>query len=90
MKDKKTALTIHFADLEDPRVVEKTSHLLIDIIVMAICSVLAGASGIVYNFTDNFAADVYCRFMGTGDATIQGTDFDLNSNDIVLDFRYSF
>lgn len=45
MKDIKPALTIHFADLEDPRVVGKTSHLLIDIIVIAICSVIAGASG---------------------------------------------
>lgn len=45
MEDIKPALTIHFADLEDPRVVGKTSHLLIDIIVIAICSVIAGASG---------------------------------------------
>lgn len=32
-----------FADLEDPRVVGRTSHHLLDIIVIAICGVLCGA-----------------------------------------------
>ena len=45
MEDIKPELTIHFADLKDPRVVGQTSHLLIDIIVIAICSVIAGANG---------------------------------------------
>ena len=31
----------HFAKLRDPRVVGRTRHLLIDIIVMAICGVIA-------------------------------------------------
>ena len=45
MEDIKPALICHFADLEDPRIVGKTRHLLIDIIVIAICSVIAGADG---------------------------------------------
>ncbi len=39
------ALTIHFAALDDPRIEGKTLHLLNDIIVIAICNVIAGASG---------------------------------------------
>lgn len=34
-----------FADLEDPRVVGRTAHKLLDIIVIAICAVLSGAEG---------------------------------------------
>ncbi len=45
MKNTTPALAIHFSDLEDPRIVGKTSHLLNDIIVIAICSVIAGATG---------------------------------------------
>ncbi|MCK5323760.1 MAG: ISAs1 family transposase [Desulfobulbaceae bacterium] len=45
MKEKKPAITEHFADLKDPRVEGKNRHLLIDIIVIAICSVISGASG---------------------------------------------
>ncbi len=39
------ALAIHFAALDDPRIEGKTLNLLNDIIVIAICSVIAGASG---------------------------------------------
>ena len=43
----KSAPTIaeHFANLDDPRIEAKNRHLLIDIIVIAICGVIAGASG---------------------------------------------
>ncbi len=46
--------------------------------------------GVAYNFNANFAVDVHYRFMGTNDATIDGADFNLNSNDLMLGFRYSF
>ena len=44
---KKTAPTIaaHFAKLKDPRIEGKTRHLLIDIVVISICGVIAGATG---------------------------------------------
>ncbi len=35
----------HFGDLKDPRVEGKNRHLLIDIIIIAICAVVSGASG---------------------------------------------
>ena len=43
----KTLLTIqkHFEALKDPRITKKTSHKLIDIIVIAICAVICGADG---------------------------------------------
>ena len=44
-KDKSPTIVAHFADLKDPRVEGKTRHLLIDILVIAICSVISGASG---------------------------------------------
>lgn len=34
-----------FADLEDPRVVGRTAHKLIDIIVIALCAIVCGAEG---------------------------------------------
>jgi len=45
MENINPALTVHFANLVDPRIVGKTSHLLIDIIVISVCGVIAGASG---------------------------------------------
>lgn len=39
------SLKSHFEDMLDPRVVERTDHLLIDIIIIAICAVLCGAEG---------------------------------------------
>ena len=38
-----TSIQKHFAPLEDPRILLKTSHKLIDIIVIAICAVICGA-----------------------------------------------
>ena len=38
-----------FADLEDPRVVGRTAHKLIDIIVVALCAIVCGAEGWVEN-----------------------------------------
>ena len=34
-----------FAGLEDPRVVGRTAHKLIDIIIIAICATICGAEG---------------------------------------------
>ncbi len=45
MQTAKPDIATHFAELKDPRVEGKNSHLLIDIIVMAICGVISGASG---------------------------------------------
>jgi DDE_Tnp_1-associated len=41
----KNLITIqkHFSPLEDPRILLKTSHKLIDVIVIAICAVICGA-----------------------------------------------
>lgn len=38
-------LTEHFANLTDPRVERTKEHLLLDIVVIAICAILAGANG---------------------------------------------
>jgi len=42
-------LVDHFAGLEDPRGVGKIEHLLIDILVIAVCGVIAGAESWVDN-----------------------------------------
>lgn len=39
------SLRSHFEDMRDPRVVGRTEHLLIDILIIAICAVLCGAEG---------------------------------------------
>ena len=39
------ALSVHFADLEDPRVERTKEHPLINIVTIAICSVICGANG---------------------------------------------
>ena len=36
-------LAEHFSELEDPRCSGKVEHLLIDILVIAVCAVIAGA-----------------------------------------------
>lgn len=43
----KTLFTIqkHFKTLKDPRILKKTSHKLIDVIVIAICAIICGADG---------------------------------------------
>lgn len=43
MATPKLSLRKHFANLKDPRVVGRTEHRLLDIIVMAICAVIGGA-----------------------------------------------
>ena len=44
MKSQKgVAIAEHFSCVTDPRIVNKTSHLLIDIIVITICAVICGA-----------------------------------------------
>ena len=37
-------LAEHFSELEDPRCSGKVEHLLIDILVIAVCAVIAGSS----------------------------------------------
>jgi hypothetical protein len=39
------SLKDHFGDLLEPRVVGRSDHLLIDIVITAICVVLCGAEG---------------------------------------------
>ncbi len=46
--------------------------------------------GVAYAFNDTWSVDVQYRFMGTSDATIDGVDFNYNSNDLMLGLRYSF
>jgi len=45
MKDKPPSLVTYFSEVNDPRVVGRTEHQLIDIIVITICAVVAGADG---------------------------------------------
>lgn len=47
-------------------------------------------AGVAYNVSENLAIDAQYRFFGTQDATIQGADFSMNSNDLMLGIRYSF
>lgn len=46
--------------------------------------------GVAYAFNDRWSVDVQYRFMGTSEATIDGADFNYNSNDLMLGLRYSF
>lgn len=43
--EEKPRLKEHFSSLTDPRVVSKTRHKLIDIIVITFCAVLVGSYG---------------------------------------------
>jgi predicted transposase YbfD/YdcC len=43
MKNSVISIIDHFSSLEDPRVVGRSSHLLIDIITITLCSVISGA-----------------------------------------------
>jgi len=45
MKETTPTIATHFAGLKDPRIEGKTRHLLSDIFVIVICSVIAGATG---------------------------------------------
>lgn len=46
--------------------------------------------GVAYAFNDQWSVDAQYRFLGTSDATIDGADFNFNSNDLMLGLRYSF
>ncbi len=46
--------------------------------------------GVAYAFNEQWSVDAEYRFIGTGDATIDGADFDFNSNNLMLGLRYSF
>jgi len=46
--------------------------------------------GLSYELTSNWAADIQYRFFDTADASINGADFDMTSNDILVGLRYSF
>jgi predicted transposase YbfD/YdcC len=43
MDEQPAAISIHFAQLEDPRTAHLVDHKLIDIIMIAICAVISGA-----------------------------------------------
>ena len=46
--------------------------------------------GVAYAFNDQWSVDAQYRFIGTSEATIDGGDFDFNSNNLMLGLRYSF
>lgn len=46
--------------------------------------------GLAYAFNEKWTVDAQYRFLGTGDATIDGAEFSHNSNDLMLGLRYSF
>ena len=46
--------------------------------------------GVAYAFNEQWSVDAQYRFIGTSDATIDGADFDFNSNNLMLGLRYSF
>ncbi len=46
--------------------------------------------GVAYAINDQLSLDAQYRFFGTQDATIQGADFSMNSNDIMVGVRYTF
>jgi hypothetical protein len=51
----------HFAEVEDPRMVRKTDHLLINILVITICGTLCGANDWVA--IENFGKSQYeCNY----------------------------
>lgn len=45
MRRRRLSLLEHFADLPDPRIDRTKRHLLLDIVVLSICAVIAGAEG---------------------------------------------
>ncbi|AGF77348.1 opacity protein [Desulfocapsa sulfexigens DSM 10523] len=46
--------------------------------------------GVAYAFNDQWSVDAQYRFIGTSEASIDGADFNVNSNDLMLGLRYSF
>jgi len=47
-------------------------------------------AGVSYAIDDQWSVDGQYRFFGTQDATIQGADFSMNSNDLMIGLRYDF
>jgi len=47
-------------------------------------------AGVSYAIDDQWSIDGQYRFFGTQDATIQGADFSMNSNDLMIGLRYNF
>ena len=46
--------------------------------------------GVAYAIDAQWSVDAQYRFFGTNDATINGADFNLNSNDLMIGVRYTF
>ena len=46
--------------------------------------------GVAYAFNEQWSVDAQYRFKGTSDASIDGADFDVNSNDVMVGLRFSF
>lgn len=46
--------------------------------------------GVAYTLNEDWSIDAQYRFMGTSEATIDGADFNVNSNNLMLGLRYSF
>ena len=46
--------------------------------------------GVAYALNDQWSHDAQYRFIGTSNATIDETEFDFNSNNLMLGLRYSF
>ena len=46
--------------------------------------------GVSYALDKQWSVDVQYRYLGTTDATIDGADFNMNSNDLILGIRYNF
>ena len=44
-EEMQSKLVEYFADLPDPRVVGRTDHDLLDIVILALCAVMSGAEG---------------------------------------------
>ena len=61
METTKISIGEHFADIVDPRVNRTKRHLLLDIIVIAICGVICGADGWVAVETFGKAKEAWLR-----------------------------
>ena len=46
--------------------------------------------GVSYAFNEQWSVDAQYRFKGSSDATIDGADFNVNSNDVMVGIRFSF
>jgi opacity protein-like surface antigen len=46
--------------------------------------------GVAYAFNEQWSVDAQYRFMGSDEATIGDSDFDVNSNNLMVGVRFSF